>query len=203
LATANINLGNWFARREIVVPLFTWIWLVGSIVASAYFAFWLFPEIYENRTSSLVTVWLQTKNGDQVIYQNNLPAELTSNLERLADSEYLYWSACEVLPLSQRPLCDYSRNWKRLMPTEVGCTDVRSCTVTNYKLSENQRYQSFVGIVPEKGANISIADQEKLSISEPAGWGRQATWPIFFVALFLALKLGRAAGEFLFLSYEK
>ncbi len=42
-----MNLGRWFGSREVVVPLFTWVWLAGSIVVSGYFAFRLFPEIYD------------------------------------------------------------------------------------------------------------------------------------------------------------
>jgi len=198
-----MNLGRWFGSREVVVPLFTWVWLAGSIVVSGYFVFRLFPEIYDARTSSLVDVYFQTKNSDQVVYLPNLSATRTNNLSRLSDPQYLYFSACEVLPLSQRAICDDSRNWRKLEPQELGCSDVKSCAAISYRLSEDQRYQYLVGIVPEKGASITISDQEKLSLSEPAGWGRQAKWPIFFVSMFLAFKLGRATGEFLFLPYER
>jgi hypothetical protein len=120
----------------------------------------------------------------------------------VADREFLYVSRCDALPISQRPICDPSANWVRLPPRELGCTDVASCEVPVLLLSPERRYGLLTGIKPRGGAAFSLGDVPNVSLSDPGGWGQGARWPIFFISLFLAVKLGRALGEFLFQPYS-
>jgi hypothetical protein len=190
--------------QRIVAP-FTWIWLIGSLITSAYFAFWLFPKVYAERRHAPVQVYFQTKNlsDNSTIYYPNLEVYRKMFYKDLSDKDFLYFSACEILPLSQRPICDKTDNWIGITPSELNCIDVATCSSPNYILSEKKRDSYVTGIVPMGGAKISISDLPPLSLSDPIGWGDAARWPLFFVCLFLALKLGRNLAEFLFLSYSK
>jgi hypothetical protein len=200
-----MNIGFSASRRKRGVTLFTWVWLTGSLIASAYFAFWLFPEIYAARTNSIVQVWFQVKPtaDDPYVYYPNQEPWRKQYRNYLSDRTYLFFSACEILPLSQRPFCDSSNNWRALPPSVLNCVDVATCSTGLYTVNEDQRHRHLAGLNPVSGASFSIADLAPLSLSDPVGWGNAARWPLFFVCLFLALKLGRSLGEFLFLSYEK
>jgi hypothetical protein len=196
-------------RQRRIVSRFTWVWLVGSVAASAYFAFVLFPAVYERRTSALVEVHFQTsvKTSDAsikgLVYYPNLPTFRTRHASDMTDEGFLYFDACEALPLSQRPICDSSRNWKKLDPKKVGCGSAVQCNVERYRLSEEERYILLADVKPSNGANFSIGDLQSPSLSDPGGWGTAAQLPLFFISIFLALKLGRSLGEFLFTPYEK
>jgi hypothetical protein len=85
----------------------------------------------------------------------------------------------------------------------LGCTEVAGCEAQVLRLSQARRYDLLTGIKPLRGAAIAVADSPKLSLSDPAGWGEGARWPIFFISFYLATKLGRALGEFLFQPYSK
>lgn len=57
--------------------VFTIVWFVGSILASPWFAFVLWPRIYQLRTSVLVPVYFRTADGDKVVYFPNTPTQNT------------------------------------------------------------------------------------------------------------------------------
>lgn len=184
--------------------IFTWIWLIGSVLVSAYFAFMLFPKIYALRTSALVPIYFQTADDSQhTIYQLNSPLSRKLYLSHIEDKNFFYFSRCDTLPLSQRPICNTSNNWWRLEPQHLGCNDVMNCTATTYRLSEEERYEAIAGIVSSEGAHVSLQDLPSVSLSDPGGWGVGAKWPIFFISLFFAVKMGRAIGEFVFTPYTK
>ena len=191
-----------------IVAIFTWIWTIGSVIASAFFAFSLFPRIYSARSGAVVEIHFQTNEKYQdpnmeATYFPNTPTFREQHLSQISDRVFLYFSACEALPLSQRPICDSSRNWRRLDPKEVGCSNVVDCAATTHRLSEDERYMVITGVHPVPGASVSLHDVAELSLSDPAAWGKEAKWPIFFVSLFLAIKCGRAIGEFWFTPYRK
>lgn len=200
-----MNIGFPVNRQKRVITLYTWIWLTGSVVCSIYFAFWLFPEINSGRSTATVQLYFQAKESsdNSTIYYPNLETYREGFRKNLSDKNFLYFSACDVLPVSQRPICDSTRNWKGIRPSELNCKDVSTCSVSNYTLSENQRDKYLNGLIPTGGANYSIPDLPPLSWSDPSGWGNAAKLPLFFITLFLALKLGRTLGEFLFLAYNK
>jgi hypothetical protein len=202
-----MNIGVSFSNRTGIIPIFTWTWSFGGVLASAYFAFWLFPSIYESKTSTAATVWFQcngsSSGAPSRVYWPNFPGFRKTYLSNLADREFLYVSRCDALPVSQRPVCDPSDNWVRVSPGDVGCKEVVGCETPVLRLSQGRRYEFLTGIRPLPGAAISVADLPNLSLSDPAGWGKGARWPIFFISLFLAIKLGRALGEFLFQPYSK
>jgi hypothetical protein len=108
-----------------------------------------------------------------------------------------------MLPLSQRPVCDDTDNWVRIDPHALGCNDVKNCSKSTYFLNEAEKNQRLNNLLPKTGASFNISDIPAPSWSDPTGWGNATTWPLFFVCLFLAVKLGRPLGEFLFLSYDK
>jgi hypothetical protein len=198
-------MGSPASRCQKIVVLFTRIWLIGSLIVSAYFAFWLFPEVYDRRTSATVQLMFQTKDlsNGSIVYYPNLETFRRQYLKSLSDQTYLYFSGCEILPLSQRPMCDPTTNWKKLDPHVLNCTDAATCSTTSYTISETQRYMYLVGLKTTTGDSFSISDLPPPPLSDLAGWGNAAKWPLFFVCLFFALKLGRSLVEFLSLPYEK
>jgi hypothetical protein len=200
-----MNIGFSESHWQRIVALFTWIWLIGSLITSAYFAFWLFPKVYAERRLSTVQLYFLAKDpsDNSRIYYPNLEVFRKMFHKDLLDKDFLYLSSCDILPLSQRPICDGTDNWKGIPPREVNCIDVVTCSSSTYILSENQRSRYLTGIVPVGGAKISLSDLPPLSLADPIGWGDAARWPIFFFSLFLAVKLGRALAEFLFLSCSK
>ena len=199
------------ARRS--VRYFTVIWICATTVVSIYFSFWLFPYVYAKRTSAVVGVSFQTKVSQDgaspaTVYYPNLALFRTQQGSALSDTANLYYSSCELLPPSQRPICDRTRNWIKLAPEMVGCSNVAACTVETHQVDEDERLVRLAGVTPLQGANFSISELESssrssLSLSDPTGWGMAARLPIFFICLFLGLKLGRSVGEFIFTPYEK
>lgn len=194
---------QWLKSHTSPVQVFTLAWTMGSLLASAYFGFLLFPKIYAERTSAVVEVHFRTGDEGSTVYYPNLPTYRGEFLSQISDRNFLYFTACDALPLSQRPICDTSRNWKKVDPRYLGCSDVASCTADTYRLSEEQRYIVLSGARPISGASLSIHDLTDPSLSDPGGWGRSATWPVFFVTLFFSMKLGRTIGEFWFTPYVK
>jgi hypothetical protein len=188
-----------------IVQAFIWLWLFGSVLVSAYFAFCLFPEIYDLRNGRIVTLYFQTRKGDDtahiIYYPNSSP--FRKHYGSVLDKETLYYSRCAVLPLSQRPNCDSTANWRGLDPKSVGCSGVATCKAETYRLSELEWYSALEGVRATLGDKILVGDLAPLSLSDPVGWGHAARWPIFFVSLFLGIKLGRALGEFAFAPYDK
>lgn len=204
----HMNIGINTNNLKIVIPVFTWIWTIGAIFVSAYFSFYLFPSIYEERTSAPVEVHFKTKDpggdvGDGAWYFPNTPSYKNKYSSVVSDTDFLYYSACEALPISQRAICDTSRNWRKLDPKLVGCDNVVDCNLLYHRLSEEERYIQITGAQAKQGASISLSDAEALSLSNPGGWGKSAAWPIFFISMFLGIKLGRAIGEFAFKPYTE
>lgn len=199
----NINFSANSQQR--IVTYFTCVWLIGSLIASAYFALWLFPEVYNNRTNATVQVYFQSKtpSNGSVFYWPNTEVFRRENLKNLSDRTHFYFSRCEILPISQRTKCDGAKNWRMIDPRELNCTDVVDCLTERYTLTDAMRQQYFVDLIPTTGNTISISDLPALSLSDLTGWGNAAKWPLFFVCLFLAIKLGRSFGEFVFSPYEK
>ena len=95
--------------------------MVGSLLASAYFAFWLFPSIYASRTTVLAIVYFQANESNNTVYWPNLPVFRKDHFSNIEDKNHLYYSACNALPISQQPSCAPSANWLRLDPALLGC----------------------------------------------------------------------------------
>ena len=195
----NVDLG---LRGPTLVAVFTWTWLAGSVTAAAYFAFWLFPEIQAGRTAATVEIYFQTQNPSTIYYPNSGTYRKEFKA-LLSDKLFLYFSRCEVLPLSQRPNCDITRNWTKLEPSDAGCADVANCLESQHTFSESEKTRHWNDIRSATDSRIAISDPPPLSWSDPSGWGESAEWPLFFLSMFLAVKLGRSLGEFLFTSYNK
>jgi hypothetical protein len=174
-------------------------------LVSAYFAFWLFPKVYDSRTNSTVRVWFQMKDpsSGSVQYYPNLEAFRRDYLKFLSDQAYLYFCACDILPLSQTPRCDPAANWKKIDPPTLNCENVATCLTAVYTIDETMRYGYLAGLKTNAGESFSISDVPPAPLSDPAGWGKAARWPLFFVCLFFAVRLGRSLVEFLFLPYDK
>ncbi len=124
-------------------------------------------------------------------------------LPHLSDKSYLYYSACSVVPPSQQ--CDQTKNWRKLEPKEVGCIDIASCVKESlYLPSDLQSLTLIQGpILSMSGTPIAVKDPNTVSLTDPVGWGDAGKWPIFFISLFSAIKLGRAIGEFVFNPYSR
>ena len=191
-------------RRQKTVALFTWIWLTGSLLGSSYFAFWLFPKIYAARTGAVVRLWFQGKTPEGgAVYWPNTEAYRKEPYNSLRDASFLWFSRCDILPLSQRPVCDDSNNWAPVNPSDIGCIDVRTCSVSTYFLNREKKNEQLSNLTPKSGSSFTMSDVPSPSWSDPTAWGDATRWPLFFVCLFLAVKVGRTLGEFLFLGYDK
>lgn len=198
-----MNIALRSVKRETAITLFTLTWLAGSIVVSSYFAFSLFPNVYSEKQSAIVEVLFQTKDQTgKTRYWLNAQGNRGKYSDVLSDDRVFYFDACEAAPLSQRAKCNSSDNWWPLTPASLGCTEFDSCEATEYRLDEAEREFYITNLEPNEGESIKVSDKKALSFSDPLGWGHSARWPLFFIALFLALRLGRALGEFTFLAYE-
>jgi hypothetical protein len=194
--TSEMNIGKFFGPSAIVV--FTWCWVFGSITAASYFAFSLFPSM----TQTVATIYFQTSNKE-VVYWPNTTSYREQYASHLSDRSHLFVSGCETLPLSPMSDCDKSKNWYPLDLNKLGCTDVTSCTKTEYRIPKTFQIEIFATAKPIPDHKITLKDPNAVSFSDPATWGILGEWPVFFIALFLSVKLGRSAGEFLFTPYEK
>jgi len=183
--------------------IFTAVWLVGSLLVSGYFAFVLFPQIYSRRTSALVRLFFQTKAKGETTYLPNTPNWREAHLDQLSNSSYLYFDLCEAVPNSVRVACDSSANWYPIDLKDLGCNSIKGCNASTYHLSEEQISQYIAGLTTLPGRTVSLQDLPRPSLSDPVSWGSGAQWPIFFISLFAAIKLGRGIGEFLFTPYAK
>jgi len=197
-------MNNYFSANSLQ-RIFKGSWLVGSVIASAIFAFWMFPEVYSNRNNSKVRVWFQTKNPSNgtLVFFPNREIYRKEQLKNLSDEKFFYFCTCDMLPASQSPKCDPTLNWIKIDPHELNCANVAECSSETYTLNDMARKQYYANLTPLSGASISISDLTPLSFTDPSGWGYAAKWPLFFVCLFLALKLGRSLGEFIFLPFDK
>lgn len=187
-----MNIGLQPAKRDSVIAIFTWVWLVGSVIVSAYFSFSLFPNTYTERSSAIVEVWFQTQSPTgAIVYYPNEKNFRKAYLDRISDNRFLYFNACELMPLSQQAICYENKNWKKLDLISFQCKDVKSCLTTVHKLGKNERERYFADLNLKPGVSFSLADKAELKLSEPLAWGHAARWPLFFILIFLSLKLGR------------
>ena len=175
-----------------------------SIIISTYFAFFLFPTIYNSHNDTFVRLYFQIedKKTDSYIYHTNSPSFIKKYKDKISDKDFFYISVCQVIPFSQRPNCDISKNWQKISPIHVGCKKVINCNESTYRLHKKEKHLYYADLTPKLGKQFNIKDLDELSMENPISWGISAQWPIFFIALFMALKLGRALGEFIFLPYE-
>jgi hypothetical protein len=195
-----VNIGKILSNYPGTIPLFTWIWLIGSVTAASYFAFWVFPGIVD----PVAEIYFQTKVGNATIYYPNSQTYRTQHLSALSDTNHLYYTGCNLVALSQVQNCDPSYNWENLDPKDVDCTDVSNCHKERYFIPKDVQAQIFRDSLKSiNGLPIPAKDPNTVSFSDPAGWGDAGKWPVFFVTLFLAVKLRRAAGEFAFTGYTK
>ena len=194
-----MNIGSWFESRSSSIPVFTWLWALGSVIASSYFAFYMFPRMVEPKA----TIYLQTQIATNTVYWPNSLTYRNQFLSLLSDKASLYYSACSMVAPSQN--CDQTNNWRKLEPKYVGCTDVIGCTKESFYIPEDLQSLTLTQgqIRSVSGTPISVKDPNKMSLSDPVGWGDTGRWPISFIVLFFAVKFGRAVGEFLFTPYSK
>ena len=200
-----MNLGRWLANRNRVIPIFTWGWIIVTLVGSWYFAFRLYPKAYAALSDTVVPVYFLVRDPSKpygVIYYPNTREFRRLYLKSVSDNEFLYYSACDILPPSQRPYCDVSSNWKMVHASVFNCVDVKTCEQPTYTLSEWRRNLELAGISTKGGQKITIDEKKEVSLKDPVGWGYAARWPLFFIFLFFGVKLGRAIGEFLFQPYK-
>ncbi len=193
--------------------LFTWIWMFATIIVSAYFSFVLFPKIYDEHNSTIVSIKFkrleskaQTPGGEKKLEARFTPNEAgwrEKYLKSAVERDFLFYNACELLPFSQRPICDSYSNWRKVSLDQVGCKGkkLENCKVEFLRLDAEKRYLQVIGLKPVKGKEFSLADRESISFKEPATWGKSASLPLFLICIFLGTKLGRTLGEFVFKPY--
>jgi hypothetical protein len=199
----SMNVG-FAGRKRTIISAFSWTWLIASLLASGYFAFWMWPELSASRSTAKVGLLFQIKDSSgATLYYPNTAEYRRKYGTQIATDEYVYFSKCELLSISQRPSCDISRNWRGLSPKKLNCTDFASCLTSEYTLSNNERTDNLSGVVAMPGATITGYEPPRLTWTDPSEWGPAARVPLFFLSLFVSLKLGRALGEFLFTPYEQ
>jgi hypothetical protein len=195
-----MNIGNALSKHPGTIPLFAWIWLLGSIAAASYFAFWLFPAIVH----PVAQIYFQAKIGDVTNFWPSSKSFRARYLGNLSDKVNLYYTECVVIALSDVQNCDPNRNWVTVDPKSVDCTEISACDQDTYFIPRDvQALLVLQTFLSKDDHPLRVKDPNAVSFSDPAGWGDAGKWPVFFVTLFLAVKLGRAVGEFAFTEYTK
>jgi hypothetical protein len=197
----NMNIGASFSKwAGVILRNSRWIWLLLSVLGSAYFAFWLWPWIYALSANLVVNVHFEVSPGDDVsvpFFVLNMPTQRAKYRGRIADKDSFYYTPCAVLD------CDPNKTtWVRLSPKELGCSDVVGCTVERHKLSEQNRNDLRLTLRTQ-GKGVEPPPTAKTSVSDPGGWGDRGRWPVFLFCVFLAIKFGKALDEFLFQPHRK
>jgi hypothetical protein len=197
-----MNIGKTFSHHPGTITVFTWLWLLGSITTASYFAFWVFPSIVH----PAVQIYFQAKDdGEAKTLWPNSKTYRAQHLVNLSDKANLWYTKCSLVASSEVQNCEtVNENWLALAPESVDCKDVSGCDQDMYFIPRD--VQALLSLQPLKskdGHSLRPKDPSVVSFSDPAGWGDAGKWPIFFVTLFLAVKLGRAAGEFAFTEYTK
>jgi hypothetical protein len=188
-------------NRRILV--FKWTWTILSVTGCWYFGFHLFPAILDSNTGNVAKVYFRADfrgapNAPAVTYFPNLPEYRRLFFANLGDREFFYITACDALQSSKRPDCDETANWWRETLQNLECSDFFGCKVESIRLSKARRTELLAGIKAKENHTISASDAMKVSFSDPVSWGDDARLPVFFISFFLAVKLGRALGEFWF-----
>jgi hypothetical protein len=194
-----MNIGKTFSHHPGTIPLFTWLWLFGSIVAASYFAFRVFPAIVDPAAQ----IYFQTKVGNETTSWPNPKSFRAQYLGNISDTSNLYYTGCSTVALSEVQNCDPKYNWFKLDPKSLNCTNVSTCSKDTYFVPKDVQATVLQFLTSMNGHPPRAKDPNTVSFSDPAGWGGAGKWPIFFVTLFLALKLGRAVGEFAVTEYAE
>ncbi len=182
------------------------IWIAVSLFGSWYFAYRLWPRICESNSNVVVSVNFRANplpgaDFKGVTFWHNIPSMRDRYRGNYVDKDIFWYTACALLPLSQKQYCDWENNWNRITLKELGCKDMMSCEAERYTVPEQTRNDLF--IKPKKDAAFTLAERPGPSLADPGGWGDNGKLPLFFVCWFLATKLGKALDEFLFQPYRK
>lgn len=201
----NIKFPKVTAEKFVSIYSILWIFLTFSV--SIFFSFFMYPTIVEEANSATVFLSFKTKDpggdyGPGNWYMPNKPLWRQKYMDSSVEKDQLFFSACQLLPLSQKPICDTGRNWRRVSLIELGCGSLEDCERNTHRISGEQRHEELTGMKPTSGTSLSLADVASLSFSEPTTWGKYAGFPIFLILVFLGIKLGRTLGEFLFKPYS-
>jgi len=194
-----MNTGKTFSKQPDTIPLFRWLWLFGSITAASDFAFCVFPAVVD----PVAQLYFQTKVANETTYWPNSKSFRAQYLGNLSDTRNLYYTGCSIVALSEVQNCDPKYNWFKLDPKSVNCANVATCNKDTYFVPKDVQATVLQYLTSMNGHPPRAKDPNTVSFSDPAGWGDVGKWPIFFVTLFLAVKLGRVVGEFAFTEYAK
>jgi hypothetical protein len=203
-----VNLKIWNLEHRQAVNLFTASWLVSSIFLSGFFAFFLFEAIQKGEEKGLVEMHFRSENpggdfGRGVFYLPNRGIYRQRYLQSAIETDFLFFSKCDVIVRSQRPKCDSDRNWSRIDIGELGCSDIESCAVAYSELSPQVRFMAISRMISTDGTSLTTKDEREFSFENPASWGAVAPYVMFVFSFFLSIKAGRAVGEFLFEPYKE
>jgi hypothetical protein len=184
------------------LKIFVWVWIIGVIIMSSWFAFWLYPETLAKAKNSIVTVFFQAKveNSKNLVYYPNNDYFRELFLRKLSDDNFLYYTKCDLLDSKPRTTCDSSRNWRRLKLDIFNCDSVEKCNKEKHIFDFWEKKEELVNIITTNGKPIDIKDEKsKITMGDPFSWGMNAQWPLFFFFIFLGIKLGKSILEFYFL----
>ena len=187
------------------MKLFNYTWLSLSIVLSLLFSFWLYPDIYNKITGSTVRLYFTIKTDDgKVTYVTNKNGARANFDKFIYDNARFYYTACDLISFPQRESCDEYNNWLPIDSKIFGCSDVRNCFDKEYVIiSKLDREKALLSVNTQKGNTLLQKGHEGVSLSDPAGWGADASLPLFFIFIFFGLKLGNLIKPYLFLSEKQ
>jgi hypothetical protein len=185
------------------ISVFKGVWIIGSLIISLVFAFSVYPEVYKSRNNNYFTLYFY--DGNKKIYHVNDHYHRVKYLDSATERNKLAFDACQILPVSEISKCSPNSNWYSFPLERFGCTQLSSCKVDEVMLSgkEIKNYVNRLTAVEGKTLNIKEVKEKELSYSNIEQWGMAARWPLFFMLFFMAVKIGRAFGEFMFKPYEE
>lgn len=180
--------------------LFTFTWLILSGVFSVYYSYFVIPEMLEKKDSKTVGLYFYTENKKtgEVTYFSNYLSNRKQYNNIIANDNTLFINGCDILPISQKPICSNSESWISMYLEEVGCKKFSSCLKSHYRIQKEEIDSYLDTVTAKEGMEFNLHDDEEISLYNPLSWVNYAKFPLFLFMLYISLKLGKSLREFMF-----
>lgn len=186
------------------IPLF---WLAISVTVAWYLAYVQYPAAYNAATTTWVRLYFVARTGTdpkaEVIYWPNEPFYKERYGWSISNKLLLYYSACDLLPITERKFCDQSNNWKGVNIMVKGCANVSTCNIFRHGVSETEQQRDIGTLVTtEQGKDRAIPpiSTQPHDMSNPINWGTAARFPLFILFVYFGIKLGILSRQLIFRS---
>lgn len=168
-------------------------WLLITVALAYNYAYLVYPRFQAKLNNRLVTIYKQLRdpNNGNVIYEINTPNNKDVINKYLNDDKRLYFSRCELLPLSEQIKCDGCCNWTGVSPLEIGCSDVITCQKEDLIVPNWLFLNQFSNINTKSKSAVQL-ENRPINSNDPASWGDIGKFPLFLIFIFLGIKFGLA-----------